>query len=232
MDGTCSTRTSRRTCLLTAPCALHDSKHIPRFLATCLAHTHMCTCVHAPRSRSHTHTCARAHTRSLTHIAPVMMRADVPWGHSQGMNSRIGNHIEFPNYEVEELVEIGSVMCRDLEYTMDEYAKDAFRQYIAKRMTLPFFSNARTVRNPRDRDRDRASRCVDPAHGKAVDAASPDSRPLLTAPLVTSERLAHSLRPWHVRAAGSQRDRSRAHVRGSAHLQRKDVPRLRRLGLR
>uniref|UniRef100_A0A7S2IX56 AAA+ ATPase domain-containing protein n=1 Tax=Haptolina brevifila TaxID=156173 RepID=A0A7S2IX56_9EUKA len=67
-----------------------------------------------------------------------------------GMNSRIGNHIEFPNYEVEELVQIGTVMCRELEYTMDEYAIDAFRQYIAKRMTMPFFSNARTVRNAID----------------------------------------------------------------------------------
>ena len=30
----------------------------------------------------------------------------------QGMASRIGNHIEFPNYSADELVEIGKVMCR------------------------------------------------------------------------------------------------------------------------
>ena len=32
------------------------------------------------------------------------------------MASRIGNHIEFPNYSADELVEIGKVMCRELEY--------------------------------------------------------------------------------------------------------------------
>merc|ERR1719224_422370 len=43
-----------------------------------------------------------------------------------GMESRIGNHIEFPNYEVDELVEIGSVMCRELEYIMGDGAVEAF----------------------------------------------------------------------------------------------------------
>ena len=73
------------------------------------------------------------------------------------MNSRIGNHIEFPNYEAEELVEIGRVMCRELEYDMDASAVDAFRAYISKRMTMPFFSNARTVRNAIDLARMRMS---------------------------------------------------------------------------
>jgi len=86
-------------------------------------------------------------------LAGYKDKMDAFYSYIPGMNSRIGNHIEFPNYEVEELVEIGAVMCRDLEYTMDEYAKDAFRQYIAKRMTLPFFSNARTVRNAIDLSR-------------------------------------------------------------------------------
>ena len=73
------------------------------------------------------------------------------------MASRIGNHIEFPNYEAEELVDIGKVMCRELEYNLDESAIDAFRQYITKRMTMPFFSNARTVRNAIDLARMRAA---------------------------------------------------------------------------
>ena len=73
------------------------------------------------------------------------------------MNSRIGNHIEFPNYEADELVEIGQVMCRDLEYNMDQGAVDSFKEYITKRMTMPFFSNARTVRNAIDLARMRAA---------------------------------------------------------------------------
>ena len=62
-----------------------------------------------------------------------------------GMSSRVGNHIDFPNYEIDELVDIAKVMVRDLEYEMDFEAEAKFREYIAKRMTMPFFSNARTV---------------------------------------------------------------------------------------
>jgi len=74
-----------------------------------------------------------------------------------GMESRIGNHIEFPNYEVSELVEIGQVMCRELEYTMDANAVAALSQYMEKRMTMPFFANARTIRNAIDLARMRAA---------------------------------------------------------------------------
>ena len=65
------------------------------------------------------------------------------------MASRIGNHIEFPNYSADELVEIGKVMCRELEYELGPDAEPALRAYMAKRMTMPFFANARTVRSGR-----------------------------------------------------------------------------------
>jgi len=73
------------------------------------------------------------------------------------MNSRIGNHIEFPNYEPDELVEIGKVMCRELEYKMGAGAEEAFSKFITKRMDMPFFANARTVRNAIDLARMRAA---------------------------------------------------------------------------
>ena len=73
-----------------------------------------------------------------------------------GMESRIGNHIEFPNYEVDELVEIGSVMCHELEYIMGDGAVEGLKEYLAKRIELPFFANARTVRNAIDLARMRA----------------------------------------------------------------------------
>lgn len=66
------------------------------------------------------------------------------------MNSRIGNHIAFPDYDPDELVEIGKVMCRELEYDLAPGAAEAMRAYMAKRMTMPFFANARTVRNAID----------------------------------------------------------------------------------
>mmetsp|Transcript_25104 Transcript_25104/g.50990 ORF Transcript_25104/g.50990 Transcript_25104/m.50990 type:complete len:401 (-) Transcript_25104:207-1409(-) len=67
-----------------------------------------------------------------------------------GMASRIGNHIEFPDYEDQELVEIGKVMCRELEYKLGPGAEPALEEYLSKRKRLPFFANARTVRNAID----------------------------------------------------------------------------------
>eukprot|EP00184_Porphyridium_aerugineum_P005675 CAMPEP_0184700118 /NCGR_PEP_ID=MMETSP0313-20130426/8718_1 /TAXON_ID=2792 /ORGANISM="Porphyridium aerugineum, Strain SAG 1380-2" /LENGTH=396 /DNA_ID=CAMNT_0027159533 /DNA_START=80 /DNA_END=1270 /DNA_ORIENTATION=+ len=74
-----------------------------------------------------------------------------------GMSSRIGNHINFPNYEPFELVDIAKVMCRDLEYELDPEAEPIFYEYIVRRMEMPYFSNARTVRNAVDRARMRAA---------------------------------------------------------------------------
>lgn len=74
-----------------------------------------------------------------------------------GMSSRIGNHIQFPNYKSDELVKIAEFMTRDLQYEFATGAEDVFKGYIEKRMELPYFSNARTVRNAVDRARMRAS---------------------------------------------------------------------------
>lgn len=86
-------------------------------------------------------------------LAGYKDRMDKFFSYIPGMASRIGNHIDFPNYEVDELVDIASVMVRDLEYEMDDESKAKFREYINKRMSMPFFSNARTVRNAMDRAR-------------------------------------------------------------------------------
>uniref|UniRef100_A0A7S0XI83 AAA+ ATPase domain-containing protein n=1 Tax=Erythrolobus madagascarensis TaxID=708628 RepID=A0A7S0XI83_9RHOD len=74
-----------------------------------------------------------------------------------GMNSRIGNHIHFPDYEAVELLDIAKVMCRDLEYIMEPNAEHIFLEYIQARMQMPYFSNARTVRNAVDRARMRSA---------------------------------------------------------------------------
>jgi len=90
-------------------------------------------------------------------LAGYKDRMDRFFSYIPGMSSRIGNHIEFPNYEATELVDIAKVMCRDLEYNMSSDAEPVFFEYIKKRMTMPFFSNARTVRNAVDRARMRAA---------------------------------------------------------------------------
>merc|ERR1711924_542290 len=86
-------------------------------------------------------------------LAGYKDRMDKFFSFISGMSSRIGNHIDFPNYEVDELFEISKVMSRDLDYEMTDEAGDVFKKYIERRMAMPFFSNARTVRNAMDRAR-------------------------------------------------------------------------------
>jgi probable Rubsico expression protein CbbX len=86
-------------------------------------------------------------------LAGYKDRMDTFFSYIPGMMSRIGNHIDFPNYSADELVEIAAVMAHQLEYEIDPDAFFVFKQYIEKRMQLPYFSNARTVRNAMDRAR-------------------------------------------------------------------------------
>jgi probable Rubsico expression protein CbbX len=86
-------------------------------------------------------------------LAGYKDRMDKFFSYIPGMMSRIGNHIDFPNYSADELVEIAAVMAVDLEYDIESSAFPVFKNYIAKRMELPYFSNARTVRNAMDRAR-------------------------------------------------------------------------------
>ena len=53
-------------------------------------------------------------------------------------------------------------MCRELEYELGPDAEPALRAYMAKRMEMPFFANARTVRRARCPG---AARPLRPRHG-------------------------------------------------------------------
>jgi len=86
-------------------------------------------------------------------LAGYKDRMDTFFSYIPGMSSRIGNHVDFPNYETDELVDIAKVMMRDLQYELAPGADATFKNYIEKRRTMPFFSNARTVRNAMDRAR-------------------------------------------------------------------------------
>lgn len=86
-------------------------------------------------------------------LAGYKDRMDAFFSYIPGMMSRIGNHIDFPNYSADELVSIAGVMADQLEYEIDDDAYPVFKSYIEHRMNLPFFSNARTVRNAMDRAR-------------------------------------------------------------------------------
>jgi len=75
-----------------------------------------------------------------------------------GLSSRIAHHIEFPDYTIEELLEIGRRMLNEQQYAFSPEAESAFRTYLNLRMRKPNFANARSVRNALDRMRLRQAR--------------------------------------------------------------------------
>jgi probable Rubsico expression protein CbbX len=68
-----------------------------------------------------------------------------------GFHSRIAHHIDFPDYTLEELMQIAELMVCQQNYAFDAASRQAFHEYLALRMTQPHFSNARSVRNALDR---------------------------------------------------------------------------------
>ena len=70
-----------------------------------------------------------------------------------GLKSRVGNHIDFPDYSPEELISIAELMVDKLSYRFTPEAHHAFEEYLALRMRQPFFANARSVRNAIGRTR-------------------------------------------------------------------------------
>ena len=80
-------------------------------------------------------------------------RMDVFYQSNPGLSSRVANHIDFPDYSSDELLTIARLILADEHYRFSDEATAAFRDYIKRRMQLPFFANARSIRNAIDRAR-------------------------------------------------------------------------------
>ncbi len=70
-----------------------------------------------------------------------------------GMSSRIAHHLDFPDYAHDELMQIAQRMLAAMNYRFDPGAETAFAEYLTRRLALPHFANARSVRNALDRMR-------------------------------------------------------------------------------
>ncbi|NJD67952.1 MAG: CbbX protein [candidate division NC10 bacterium] len=70
-----------------------------------------------------------------------------------GMSSRIAHHLDFPNYTADELIAIAKLMLEKQQYRFSPEAEQAFYEYLLRRMQMPNFANARSVRNALDRAR-------------------------------------------------------------------------------
>jgi probable Rubsico expression protein CbbX len=79
-----------------------------------------------------------------------------------GMGSRIAHHIDFPDYTLNELEDIGKLMVGAEGYRFTPDAEETFREYLMRRKAQPRFANARSVRNAIERARLRhASRLME-----------------------------------------------------------------------
>jgi probable Rubsico expression protein CbbX len=75
-----------------------------------------------------------------------------------GLSSRVPHHIAFEDYSYPELQQIAELMVVSENFRFDEPARQAFSEYLSRRMERPRFSNARSVRNAIERSRLRQAR--------------------------------------------------------------------------
>jgi probable Rubsico expression protein CbbX len=99
-------------------------------------------------------------------LAGYADRMDVFFQSNPGMASRIGHHIDFPDFTLAELMQIAQLMLAGQNYHLDPAAEAAFREYIARRMRQPRFANARSMRNAIDRLRLRQAQRLVSAGGQ------------------------------------------------------------------
>jgi len=85
-----------------------------------------------------------------------------------GLSSRIANHIDFPDYTVDELLQISKLMLQDQQYQLTPQAEQALGQYIQKRKEQPLFANARSVKNALDRARMRQANRIFDSRGQVL----------------------------------------------------------------
>lgn len=85
-----------------------------------------------------------------------------------GLSSRIANHIDFPDYTVEELFQIAKLILEDQQYQLTPQAEIALTQYIQKRKQRPLFANARSIKNALDRARMRQANRIFESRGQML----------------------------------------------------------------
>ncbi len=86
-------------------------------------------------------------------LAGYKDRMDVLFQSNPGLRSRVAHHLDFADYDLEELVAIGRLMLERASYYLSDEAEAAFREYLMRRMHQPLFANARSVRNELERAR-------------------------------------------------------------------------------
>jgi probable Rubsico expression protein CbbX len=84
-------------------------------------------------------------------LAGYRDKMEVFFRSNPGMASRIGHHIDFPDFSSGELIRIAERLLEQEDYRLTPRAAEALAEYIGLRMRQPRFSNARSIRNAVDR---------------------------------------------------------------------------------
>ena len=86
-------------------------------------------------------------------VAGYADRMETFFSSNPGFRSRIAHHIDFPDYEDDELVGIAEKMLEGQNYRLSPGAREALSEYIPRRREQPHLANARSIRNALDRAR-------------------------------------------------------------------------------
>ena len=102
-------------------------------------------------------------------LAGYRDRMDTFFRSNPGMSSRIAHHLDFPDYTQAELLRIAEIQLEGQHYRFAPPAREAFAEYLARRIAQPNFANARSVRNALDRARLRQASRLFAARAKTLD---------------------------------------------------------------
>ena len=86
-------------------------------------------------------------------LAGYKDRMDTFFRSNPGMGSRVAHHLHFPDFTVPELAEIAEMMLKQQQYEFTDEAREAFLEYIERRVERPRFAYGRSIRNAIDRAR-------------------------------------------------------------------------------
>jgi probable Rubsico expression protein CbbX len=103
-------------------------------------------------------------------LAGYKDRMDTFFQSNPGMSSRIAHHIDFPDYAVDELLQIAGKMLDAQHYRFEPGTDAVMRQYLERRIGQPHFANARSVRNALDRARLRQASRLFTDHDRVLSA--------------------------------------------------------------
>ena len=106
-------------------------------------------------------------------LAGYKGRMDTFFQSNPGLGSRVAQHIDFPDYTVEELEAIAERMVTGLGLQLSPAARLALGEYLRLRREQPNFANARSLRNALDRARLRQAR-------RLLEAGQVDAAMLMT----------------------------------------------------